>query len=67
MTPLEMVKKSNLVQSAYNYITGICGEIKNPLLRDRVLQAIHNPAPTFMEEYTTSNARRMLWQKKRGW
>jgi len=63
LTPLEMAKKSNLVQSAYSYITGICGEIKNPVLRDRVLQVIHNPAPTFMEGYTTHDARKMLWQK----
>jgi len=63
LTPLEMATKSNLVQSAYRYITGICEEIKNPLLRDRVLQVIHNPAPTFMEGYTTHNARKILWQK----
>jgi hypothetical protein len=63
LTPLEMAKKSNLVQSAYSYITGICGEIRNQILRDRVLQVIHNPAPTFMAGYSTSDARRMLWQK----
>jgi len=63
LTPLEMAKKSNLVQSAYSYITGICGEIKNQALREQVLQVIHNPAPTFMEKYATSDARRMLWEK----
>jgi hypothetical protein len=63
LTPLEMAKKSNLVQSAYRYITGICGEIKNQVLRDQVLQVIHNPAPTFMERYTTSDARRLLWER----
>jgi len=63
LTPLQMAQKSNMVQSAYSYITGISGEIKNQVLRDQVLQVIHNPAPTFMEGYTTSDARRTLWQK----
>jgi hypothetical protein len=63
LTPLQMAKKSNLVQASYDYITGICGEITNQVLRDRVLQVIHNPAPTFMQRYTTSDARKILWQK----
>ncbi len=63
LSPLEMAKKSNLVQSAYCYITETCGEIKNQVLRDQVLQVIHNPAPTFMERYTTNDARRLLWER----
>ncbi|MCC5468279.1 twin-arginine translocation signal domain-containing protein [Pelosinus baikalensis] len=63
LTPLQMAKKSNLVQASYDYITGICGEITNQVLRDRVLQVIHNPAPTFMQRYTTSDAQKILWQK----
>ena len=63
LTPLQMAERSNLVQSAYRYITEICREIRTAALRDQVLQVIDNPAPTFMERYTTSDARKILWQK----
>lgn len=63
LTPLEMSKQSMLVQSAYRYITETCDKIKNPTLRGQVLQIIQNPAPTFMEIYTNSGARKTLWDK----
>lgn len=63
LTPLEMAEKSPLIQSAYHYITGICGEIKNATLRGQVLQIIHNPAPTFMELYPSSGAQKNLREK----
>ncbi|HEY3425829.1 MAG TPA: twin-arginine translocation signal domain-containing protein [Negativicutes bacterium] len=63
MTPVEMAEQSNLVQSAYHYITGICGEIKNQDLKGKVLQVIQNPAPTFMERYIAGEERNLLWRK----
>lgn len=56
-------KSSPMVNSAYEGILAAVNTIQDSGLRERTLQIIKNPVPTFMQEYTTSGAISQLYKK----
>lgn len=46
MTPVEMAKHSEVVQTAYRMITTAAEKLRNPTLRKTVLDILDNPVPT---------------------
>lgn len=45
MTPEQMAKASGEVSASWNYLLGMAGEIRNPLIRSKVMDILNNPSP----------------------
>lgn len=50
LSPLDMAKASGNVMSAWNTLRDAAGSLHNPALRNAVLAALDNPAPTLARE-----------------
>ncbi|EIW18905.1 hypothetical protein SAMN04515679_3420 [Pelosinus fermentans] len=48
MLPLDMAKASEIVQDSYHYLLESAGNVEKTCLRERVLDVLHNPAPSFL-------------------
>lgn len=46
MSPVDMARESDVVQTAYEIIRTSAGRLRNPTLRKTVLDILENPAPT---------------------
>lgn len=46
MSPIDMARKSDVVQTSYEIIRAAAGRLRDPELRKAVLSIIENPAPT---------------------
>ena len=57
----EAAENSELVREAYNGVLAMVNTIEDTSLRNYVLSAIHDPTPTFMQEYTSGSAVRRLY------
>lgn len=57
----EAAKNSQLVRDAYDGVLAMVNTIEDTSLRSHVLAAIHDPTPTFMQEYTSGSAVRRLY------
>lgn len=60
MTPLMMAEKSHVVQQSWKTISGFVGQIRDERIREATRNILQNPAPTFMERYSTQDARSAL-------
>jgi len=63
LSPLEMAKRSYLVQDSWQEIKKMVKLIKDPGIRVRVENILANPAPTFMEKYQDKAAKAELRKK----
>lgn len=46
MSPVDMARESDVVQTSYEIIRAAAGRLRDPELRKAVLSVIENPAPT---------------------
>ena len=46
MSPVDMARESDVVQTSYEIIRAAAGRLRDPELRKAVLSIIENPAPT---------------------
>lgn len=49
--PFIIAKSSERVNRAYEAILEAINKVQDPILRDKLMEAIENPAPLFMEQY----------------
>lgn len=67
MLPLDMAKASAIVQDSYHYLLETAEKIEKEYLRQRVVEVLHNPAPSFLsalDERDKASIRMMLINKK---
>lgn len=62
ISPVEMAKRSALVNADWAFLHQIADEIADRQLHDTVLQILNNPAPTLLQRYPTAGDREMLRQ-----
>lgn len=60
MTPLDMARTSPVVQTAYNYLLQVAGQITEPAMRQKVLQVLDNPAPSFLQSHSSTERKRLI-------
>ena len=60
MSPVEMAEKSYLIQDAWKELQAQVRGIKDPAIRTITENILENPAPTFMERYSTKADRAAL-------
>ncbi|CUH95060.1 hypothetical protein P22_1129 [Propionispora sp. 2/2-37] len=63
MGPLEMAAGSPLVAESYSFLLESANEITDSLLREKVLQVLENPAPSFMQQAKDPAAAALLWER----
>ncbi|HML87433.1 MAG TPA: hypothetical protein PKA28_03205 [Methylomusa anaerophila] len=61
MTPLDVARKSATIRTSYSYLVRTADEITDQDLRQKVLQVLENPAPTFLTQYDEAEKKR-IWQ-----
>lgn len=67
--PFIIAKSSERVNQAYETILEAVGRVQDTVLRDKLAEAIENPAPLFMEQYRTKADREKVYKRllERGW
>lgn len=63
LSPIEIAKKSSIVENSFNFILKSTKQISDPKLRSAVVDYLNNPAATIMELYPTDDKKEAVKQK----